>query len=147
MDTLKIILQRFGIGAAAGFGFVIAIVVPFLITTFIEKLHSRRKLETDFIENQFNTLGRNYIALSNEMKIISDYLGKKLKDFRFEFWNRDLILPTFTIATGKFPEGKNCTIRIEGTEIFSGEINSQLSDENKADLIANRIRLYLIEGK
>ena len=74
--------------------------------------------------------------------MVTEILTKKLKELRYELWGQDYVLPSISIATAKFPSGKNCAIRIEGQEIFNGEIVPQYSDEKKADFIVWKIRKY-----
>lgn len=143
MNTLLITLTWVGVGAAIGVGIVAVIVVAVKLSEFYAKLFPKKDLpKVDFLESQLNTMGRDYVVFSYEMKMVTKLLVEKLKDLRFDLWSLDYILPAISIATANFPAGKNCAIRIEGKEIFNGEIAAQYSDEKKADFIAWKIRKY-----
>lgn len=143
MDTIRIILTWGGVGVAIGIGIVAVIAVAVKLSEFYAKLFPKKDLpKVDFLESQLNTMGRDYVVFSYEMKMVTKLLVEKLKDLRFDLWSLDYILPTISIATANFPAGKNCSIRIEGKEIFNGEIVPQYSDEKKADFIVWKIRKY-----
>ncbi len=143
MDTIRIILTWGGVGVAIGIGIVAVVAVAVKLSEFYAKLFPKKDLpKVDFLESQLNTMGRDYVVFSYEMKMVTKLLVEKLKDLRFDLWSLDYILPSISIATANFPAGKNCAIRIEGKEVFNGEIVPQYSDEKKADFIAWKIRKY-----
>lgn len=143
MNTLLIIITWGGVGAAIGLGIAVVIVVAVKLSEIYAKLFPKKDLpKVDFLESQLNTMGRDYVVFSYEMKMVTKLLVEKLKDLRFDLWSLDYILPSISIATANFPAGKNCAIRIEGKEVFNGEIVPQYSDEKKADFIAWKIRKY-----
>ena len=143
MNTLLIILTWGGVGVAIGIGIIAVIAVAVKLSEFYAKLFPKKDMpKVDFLESQLNTMGRDYVVFSYEMKMVTKLLVEKLKDLRFDLWGLDYILPTISIATANFPVGKNCAIRIEGKKIFNGEIVVQYSDEKKADFIAWKIRKY-----
>ena len=143
MNTLLIILTWFGVGAAIGLGIAAVVIVAIKLSELYEKFFPKKtQPPVGVLETSFNTMGRDYVVFSYEMKMVTNLLTEKLKDLRFDLWGKDFILPTISIATAKFPVGKNCAIRIEGKEIFNGEIAVQYSDEKKADFIAWKIRKY-----
>ena len=143
MNTINIILIWGGVGVAIGIGIVAVVIVAVKLSELYEKLFPKKQLpKVDFLESQLNTMGRDYVVFSYEMKMVTKLLVGKLKALRFDLWSQDYILPSISIATANFPVGKNCTIRIEGKEIFNGEIVPQYSDEKKADFIVWKIRKY-----
>lgn len=146
MNTFSIILTWGGVGVAIGIGIVAVIAVAVKLCEIYDKLFPKKKgPEVSLLESQLNTMGRDYVVFSYELKMLTNLLLEKLKDLRFDLWSLDYVLPSISIATANFPVGKNCAIRIEGKEIFNGEIVPQYSDEKKADFIAWKIRKYFEE--
>ena len=143
MNTLQIILTWTGIGIVTGVGFVAVVIAAVKLGELFEKLFPKRaQPEADFLEEKMCKMGRDYIVFSYDMRLVSDALGEKLKNLRKELWAKDYVLPVISIATANFPAGKNCVIRIEGKEIFNGEINPKDTDDTKVDSIISTIRLY-----
>ena len=143
MDTIRIILTWGGVGVAIGIGIVAVLAVAVKLCSFYDKLFPKKNLPAyDFLEKELNSLGRDYIVFSYDLKLISGLIKEKMEKLRKELWEKDLVLPNVSICTAKFPAGKNCIIRLEGKELFNGEIEQTLSDEDKADFIIKQINIY-----
>ena len=143
MDTIRIIITWGGVGVAVGLGIVAVIAVAVKLCELYDKLFPKKKQPAyDFIEQELNSMGRDYIVFSYDFKLISSLLTEKIGKLRKELWAKDFVLPNVSICTANFPAGKNCIIRLEGKEIFNGEIEQTLSDEDKADFIIKQINIY-----
>ncbi len=143
MDTIRIILTWGGVGVAVGLGIVAVIAVAVKLCSLYDKLFPKKNLPAyDFLEKELNSLGRDYIVFSYDLKLISNLIKEKFVKLRKELWAKDLVLPNVSICTANFPVGKNCIIRLEGKEIFNGEIEPTLSNEEKAEFIIKQINIY-----
>lgn len=143
MDTIRIILTWGGVGVAIGIGIVAVLAVAVKLCSFYDKLFPKKNLPAyDFLEKELNSLGRDYIVFSYDLKLISSLIKEKLGKLRKELWAKDFVLPNVTICTANFPAGKNCIIRLEGKEIFNGEIEQTLSNEAKADFIIKQLSIF-----
>jgi len=143
MDTIRIIFTWCGVGVAIGIGIVAVVFVAVKLCEFYDKLFPKKKQPAyDFLEQELNKLGRDYIVFSYDLKLISSLIKEKIKKLRNDLWAKDLVLPNVSICTANFPAGKNCIIRLEGKEIFNGEIEQTLSNEDKADCIIKQINIY-----
>ena len=143
MDTIRIILTWGGVGVAVGLGIVAVIAVAVKLCSLYDKLFPKKNLPAyDFLEKELNSMGRDYIVFSYDLKLISSLIKEKISMLRKELWAKDYVLPNVSICTANFPVGKNCIIRLEGKEIFNGEIKQTLSDEDKADFIIKQINIY-----
>ena len=143
MDTIRIILTWGGVGVAVGLGIVAVIAVAVKLCSLYDKLFPKKNLPAcDFLEKELNSIGRDYILFSYDLKLISGLIKEKMEKLRKELWEKDFVLPNVSICTAKFPAGKNCIIRLEGKELFNGEIEQTLSDKDKADFIIKQINIY-----
>ena len=123
MNTVRIFLTWGGVGVAVGLGIVAVIAVAVKLCSLYDKLFPKKNLPAyDFLEKELNSLGRDYIVFSYDLKLISGLIKEKMEKLRKELWEKDLVLPNVSICTAKFPAGKNCIIRLEGKELFNGEI-------------------------
>lgn len=143
MDILRIFLTWCGVGAAVGIGIVAVVIVAVKLCELYEKLFPQKKQPAlSSLELALNNMERDYIVFSYELKIVSPLLKAKLKKLRADLWAKDFVLPNVSMCTANFPDEKNCIIRLEGKDIFNGEIESALSDEQKADFIIKQINIY-----
>jgi hypothetical protein len=143
MDTIRIILTWGGVGVAIGIGIVAVIAVAVKLCSFYDKLFPKKNLPAyDFLENELNSMGRDYIVFSYDLKLVSSLIKEKISKLRNELWAKDFVLPNVSICTANFPVDKNCIIRLEGKELFNGEIEPTLSNEDKADFIIKQLNIY-----
>ena len=143
MDTIRIILTWSGVGVATGIGIVAVIAVAVKLCSLYDKLFPKKNLPAyDFLENELNSMGRDYIVFSYDLKLVSSLIKEKISKLRKELWAKDFVLPNVSICTANFPIDKNCIIRLEGKELFNGEIEPTLSNEDKADFIIKQLNIY-----
>lgn len=145
MNTLQIILTWTGIGIVTGVGFVAVVIAAIKLGELFDKLFPKKaQPEADFLEEKMCKMGRDYIVFSYDMRLVANALGERLRKLRSELWAKDYVLPLIHIATANFPADKNCVIRLEGKEIYNGEINPKFSDDKKVDNIISAIRHYYL---
>ena len=143
MNTIQIILTWFGVGVAVGLGIVAVVFVAIKLSELYYKLFPKNKQpEVETLEKELNAMGRDYIVLSYDMKVLIEPLKERLKQFRSKLWSRDYVLPNVSIGTAKFPKGKHCMIRLEGKELFNGDVEQTLPNEAKVDFILKQIEIF-----
>lgn len=143
MNTVRIFLTWGGVGVAIGIGIAAVIFVAVKLCEFYDKLFPKKKGPAyDSLQLELNGLGRDYIVYSYDLKLMTPLLREKLTKLRKELWAKDYVLADLSFCAARFPAGKNCIISLEGKEIFNGEIEQSLSDNDKADFIIKQINIY-----
>ena len=143
MNTVRIFLTWGGVGVAIGIGIVAVVSVAVKLCEFYDKLFPKKKGPAyDSLQLELNGLGRDYIVYSYDLRLASPLFKEKLTKLRKELWAKDYVLPDVSFCAARFPAGKNCIISIEGKEIFNGEIEQTLSNEDKADFIIKQINIF-----
>ena len=143
MNTLTITFSWFGVGVAIGIGIVAVVIAAIKLSELYEKLHPKKKQpDYEFLERQLSQMGRDFILFSYDFKPLSEMLKEKIKELRKELWAKDIVLQPVPFGTANFPLGLNCIIKIEGKEVFEGEITPDLPDEQRVEQIMSHIKDY-----
>ncbi|MBO4731595.1 MAG: hypothetical protein J5597_02135 [Spirochaetaceae bacterium] len=142
-------------------GSLLFTVIVLIIPTMIKEYHARlfpdkASSKAWWLEHDFDRYGPNHIIFPSGVKpenteLRSEFdmgnLQSKLNKLRSELWAKDMVLPDisfiYTAEQGKME--KDFKIRFAGKEIFSGELDSALSDEEKADFIIEKIKTCFME--
>lgn len=138
MEILLEILPWIGVGAAIAIGFCVVIFIVVKLISLYEKLFpSKSEIERQMENAQINYENNENILIIPEKYF--DQVGKTIKSLREELWEKDVVLPTVLITPVAIPD-YNFVIKIEGQEIFKGNLTGSKSPEEVVEFISLKIK-------